>query len=111
MQEVILWDIVTNIEILQAAIKAQSEKHDKLMEVLMQGMAKLTADVDVFARGIVQLNDKIEILVSNAHPPGLCQQRSCVANCDSQRKELIADIEKQVDYRFNVEKLKRYGIS
>lgn len=109
MQEVILWDIVTNVGILQAAIKAQSERWEKTMELMTQGMTKLTADVDVLTRVVVQLKDNIETLAINRHPPGFCQERLCTGNCHIRLKELEAGTVKLIDNRFRDEELKKLG--
>ena len=110
MQEVNLWKIVTDVEIINAEIKVEGERAQKAMEEMTQGITKLTKDVDLLARSIVQLSEKFETLAANRHPPGFCQKRSCVANCDAQLKELRANTDTQIGYRIAEEKLKLYGL-
>ena len=109
MQEVILWGIDTDVGILQTAIKEQHEQHQEAVELMRQGMAKLTEEVKALSRSIVQLNDKVETLTTDRHPPGFCRERSCKAECYIRLKELEADTEKSIDSRFLTEKLRRLG--
>ena len=110
MQEIILWDIDTSVGIIQSEIKTQGELHQKAIDRTTQGIAKLTADVDLLAQRMVELIENFEIFAANQHPPGFCQKRFCSADCDTQLKELRANTEKQMDHRFTEEKLKRLGL-
>ena len=110
MQEIILWDIDTNVETIQSEMKAQGELHQKAIDLTTQRITKLTADVDLLSRRIVRFIEKFEILASYQHPPGICHKRFCVADCYTQLKELSANTEKQIDHRFTEEKLKRLGL-
>ena len=109
MQEIILWDINTDVGLLQTEMKDLREQHKKAMEVIAQGMAKLTAEVKCLSQHIVRLNGKIETLAADRHPPGFSREKSCKAGCNIRLKELEADTEKLLDYRFTAEKLKRLG--
>ena len=110
MQEIILWDIDTNVETIQSEMKAQGELHQKAIDLTTQRIAKLTAAVDLLARRIVRFIETFEILASYQHPPGFCQKRFCVADCYTQLKVLSANTEKQIDHRFTQEKLNLYGL-
>ena len=110
MQEIILWDIDTNVGIIQSEIKTQDGLHQKTIDRTIQGIAKLTADVELLARRMVELIEKFETFAANQHPPRFCQKRFCVADCYTQLKELSANTEKQIDHRFTQEKLKRLGL-
>ena len=111
MQEIILWDIDTGVGMLQTATKELHEQHQQAMELMRQGMAKLTEEVEALARYIVRLNGNVETLTADRHPPGFCREKSCRAGCNIRLKELEADTEKLIDYRFTAEKLKRLGFS
>ena len=88
MQEIILWDIDTNVETIQSEMKAQGELHQKAIDLTTQRIAKLTADVDLLARRIVRFIENFEILEAYQHSPGFCQKRFYVADCYTQLKEL-----------------------
>ena len=109
MQEVILWETDTKVDLLRVEIKSQSEEHQKGMELVKQEMAKLITDVDVLARGIVQVSDKIEKLMSDRHPPGFCQEMDC--DCHAQKENLRTETKKLIDNQFILEKLKRLGMA
>lgn len=106
----ILWETDAKVDLLRTAVKSQGEEHLKALELTTQAMAKLGEDIGILVRGIVQLSGKFETFVAKQNPPGFCQRRSCAANCDTQLKELRANTDKQIDYRFAEEKLKRYGL-
>ena len=69
MQEVNLWNIVTDLETINTAIKAGVEKHEKAMEQIMQRMDTTLEYIGVIARGFAFLNEKIEKLAANRYSP------------------------------------------
>ena len=61
--EDLLHMIDIDIAIFEAGIKSQTGQHQKTMDVMVSGMAKLVEDVNALARHSVQLDTKFEKLV------------------------------------------------
>ena len=105
LQETILWDIDTNLEILKSEKKAEGERH----QILNNAVAKLIEEVGAHSRSIGLLNAEIEKLAADRHPPGFYEETVCKANCHAHLLEFKADTKKLIDSRIDSEKLKQIG--